>query len=83
MTLFLQGVTWQSLKPHTGLWPLFAIMSAGMVFVGAYIVRLATKTTDIQGRSNSHRERQNLLNVLYSVMILKEKCVEFPTFLFS
>ena len=46
-------MTWQSLKPHTGLWPLFAIMSAGMVFVGAYIVRLATKTTDIQGRSNS------------------------------
>ena len=36
-----------SLRHHMALQPLFAIMAAGMVFVAAYTIRLATKTTDI------------------------------------
>ena len=37
----------KSLKHHTALQPLFVIMGAGIVFVVAYIGRLASKTTDI------------------------------------
>ena len=43
-------MTWSSLKHHVSLQPLFAIMGAGMIFVGAYCVRLATKTTDVNWR---------------------------------
>merc|ERR1712038_2144014 len=50
-TASMQGSTWKSLKPHSGLYPLF-IMGAGMTFVTAYIIRLSTKTTDIQWRRN-------------------------------
>lgn len=42
-----QGLTMESLKRHTALIPLAVIMAAGMTFVGAYIIRLATKTTDV------------------------------------
>ena len=40
-------MTADSLKHHTALQPLFMIMGLGMAFVGAYILRLATKTTDV------------------------------------
>jgi hypothetical protein len=43
----MQGLTWKTLKHHKALQPLFVIIGAGMLFVGAYIVRLASKTTDI------------------------------------
>eukprot|EP00090_Calanus_glacialis_P030293 TRINITY_DN4882_c0_g1_i1.p1 TRINITY_DN4882_c0_g1~~TRINITY_DN4882_c0_g1_i1.p1 ORF type:complete len:117 (+),score=39.02 TRINITY_DN4882_c0_g1_i1:47-397(+) len=43
----LQGMSIKSLKHHTALQPLFVIMGAGIVFVVAYIGRLASKTTDI------------------------------------
>lgn len=36
-----------SLRHHTALQPLFVFMAAGLVFVGAYVIRLGTKTTDI------------------------------------
>ena len=35
----LQGLTIKSLKHHVALQPLFAIIGAGMVFVGAYVFR--------------------------------------------
>jgi hypothetical protein len=35
----MQGLTMKSLKHHTALQPLFVIIGAGMVFVGAYIFR--------------------------------------------
>merc|ERR1712027_195725 len=44
----MQGLSMASMKRHFGLAPLAAIMSAGMAFVTAYIIRLSTKTTDIQ-----------------------------------
>jgi hypothetical protein len=34
-----QGLTLKSIKHHTALQPLFAVIGLGMVFVGAYIVR--------------------------------------------
>jgi len=43
----MQGMTMASLNHHKALQPLFAIIGAGMVFVAAYCVRLATKTTDV------------------------------------
>merc|ERR1712126_37319 len=43
----MQGLTIKSLKHHTALQPLFAIMGVGIVFVCAYIGRLASKTTDV------------------------------------
>jgi len=43
----MQGMTLKSLKHHTALQPLFVIMGAGIVFVCAYIGRLASKTTDV------------------------------------
>merc|ERR1712071_85854 len=43
----MQGMTIKSLKHHTALQPLFIIMGAGIVFVCAYIGRLASKTTDV------------------------------------
>lgn len=43
----MQGLTMKSLKHHTALQPLFAIIGAGMIMVGAYIFRLASKTTDV------------------------------------
>jgi len=43
----MQGLTIKSLKHHTALQPLFIIMGAGIVFVCAYIGRLASKTTDV------------------------------------
>nr|ALS05198.1 NADH dehydrogenase [Tortanus dextrilobatus] len=43
----MQGLTIKSLKHHVALQPLFAIIGAGMIFVGSYVFRLATKTTDI------------------------------------
>jgi len=44
----MQGLSMASMKRHFGLAPLAVIMSAGMAFVTAYIIRLSTKTTDIQ-----------------------------------
>ena len=49
----LQGLSMASMKRHFGLAPLAVIMSAGMAFVTAYIIRLSTKTTDIQARTNT------------------------------
>eukprot|EP00090_Calanus_glacialis_P047144 TRINITY_DN95_c0_g1_i1.p2 TRINITY_DN95_c0_g1~~TRINITY_DN95_c0_g1_i1.p2 ORF type:complete len:117 (+),score=44.53 TRINITY_DN95_c0_g1_i1:53-403(+) len=43
----MQGMTVKSIKHHTALQPLFIIMGAGIVFVCAYIGRLASKTTDV------------------------------------
>merc|ERR1711913_199884 len=43
----MQGLTMKSLKHHTALQPLFIIMGVGIVFVCAYIGRLASKTTDV------------------------------------
>jgi len=43
----MQGLTLKSLKHHVALQPLFVIMGAGIIFVGAYIGRLAMKTTDV------------------------------------
>jgi hypothetical protein len=40
-------MTLKSLKHHIALQPLFVIMGLGIVMVGAYIGRLATKTTDV------------------------------------
>jgi len=48
----MQGMTMASMRRHFGLAPLAAIMSAGMVFVGVYIIRLGTRTTDIQWVKN-------------------------------
>jgi hypothetical protein len=38
----MQGLTMKSLKHHVALQPLFVIIGAGMVFVGAYVFRSAT-----------------------------------------
>jgi len=43
----MQGLTLKSLKHHKALQPLFLIMGGGMIFVCAYIGRLAMKTTDV------------------------------------
>ena len=40
------------LKKHSSLVPLFVIMGAGMTFVAAYCMRLATKTTDVNWSKN-------------------------------
>ena len=47
--------TVSSLKHHIALQPLFVIMAAGMTFVGAYIIRLATKTTDVSWTKKEER----------------------------
>jgi hypothetical protein len=39
----MQGLTMKSLKHHVALQPLFVIIGAGMVFVGAYVFRSATQ----------------------------------------
>eukprot|EP00092_Neocalanus_flemingeri_P008503 GFUD01009160.1.p1 GENE.GFUD01009160.1~~GFUD01009160.1.p1 ORF type:complete len:115 (+),score=30.66 GFUD01009160.1:143-487(+) len=43
----MQGMSIKSLKHHKALWPLFITMAGGIVFVCAYIGRLASKTTDV------------------------------------
>jgi hypothetical protein len=43
----MKGMTLKSLAHEKALQPLFAVIGAGMVMVGAYIIRLGTKTTDI------------------------------------
>jgi hypothetical protein len=43
----MPGLTLASLKHHVALQPLFVIIGGGMVFVCAYIGRLASKTTDV------------------------------------
>jgi len=43
----MQGLCAKSLRHHKALQPLFVIIGAGMIFVGSYIFRLASKTTDI------------------------------------
>jgi len=43
----MQGLTMSSLRHHKALQPLFIIIGGGMIFVGAYLFRLAAKTTDI------------------------------------
>merc|ERR1712024_182031 len=43
----MQGMNLASLKHHVALQPLAIIMVGGMMFVAAYIGRLATKTTDV------------------------------------
>merc|ERR1712123_124551 len=48
----MQGMTMKSLKHHTALQPLFIIMGAGIIFVAAYIGRLASKTTDVNWSKN-------------------------------
>jgi len=48
----MAGMTAKSLKHHIALQPLFVIMGVGLVFVGAYCFRLATKTTDVNWSKN-------------------------------
>merc|ERR1712032_1405364 len=43
----MQGMNLASLRHHVALQPLAIIMVGGMLFVGAYIGRLASKTTDV------------------------------------
>jgi len=43
----MQGLTMNSLRHHVALQPLFVIIGGGMIFVAAYVARLASKTTDI------------------------------------
>ena len=43
----MQGMNVKSLKHHVALQPLFVIIGAGLIFVGSYVIRLASKTTDI------------------------------------
>jgi len=45
-----QGLTLASVKHHVALQPLFVIMGVGIVFVCAYVGRLASKTTDVNWR---------------------------------
>jgi len=45
-----QGLSVASLKHHVALQPLFVIMGVGIVFVCAYVGRLASKTTDVNWR---------------------------------
>jgi len=54
-----QGLTIKSLKHHYALVPLFVIMGAGMIFVGAFIVRLAVYSPDANWRK---REMGDVLN---------------------
>ena len=58
-----QGLTLSSLKHHVALQPLFAIMGLGMIMVGAYLGRLAIKTTDVSWKKeeqpyNYYRNKQ-------------------------
>jgi len=48
----MQGLTMASLNHLKALQPLFAIIGAGMVFVAAYCIRLASKTTDVNWSKN-------------------------------
>merc|ERR1719462_868401 len=50
----MQGMNLASLRHHVALQPLAVIMVGGMIFVGAYIARLAVKTTDV----NCYKARQ-------------------------
>jgi len=43
----MQGMTKKSIQHHKALQPLFIIIGGGMLFVAAYCVRLASKTTDV------------------------------------
>jgi len=43
----MQGLSVKSLKHHVALQPLFVIMTAGIIFVGAYCGRLAFKGHDV------------------------------------
>merc|ERR1719228_2208285 len=43
----MQGLSVKSLKRHVALQPLFIIMTAGIIFVGAYCGRLAFKGHDV------------------------------------
>jgi hypothetical protein len=45
----MQGLTMKSLKHHVALQPLFVIIGAGMVFVGAYVFRSASQSTALTG----------------------------------
>merc|ERR1711973_63443 len=52
----LSGLTWPSLKKNYSLIPLFVIMGAGTVMMVSYIIRLATKTTDVSWRKPKEGE---------------------------
>eukprot|EP00088_Acartia_fossae_P040526 TRINITY_DN4218_c0_g1_i1.p1 TRINITY_DN4218_c0_g1~~TRINITY_DN4218_c0_g1_i1.p1 ORF type:complete len:134 (+),score=39.32 TRINITY_DN4218_c0_g1_i1:58-402(+) len=52
----MQGLTMKSLAHHKALQPLFAIVGGGMIFVAAYIYRLAAKTTDVNWVKNKKVE---------------------------
>eukprot|EP00093_Oithona_nana_P002990 02990.XXX_101774_101356_1 [CDS] Oithona nana genome sequencing. len=43
----IQGMDLKSVKHHTALIPLFAIMGLGMTWVAYYCFRLASSTTDV------------------------------------
>merc|ERR1712059_163921 len=43
----MQGISIKSLKHHVALQPLFIIIGAGMIFVGAYVTRLAVFGLDV------------------------------------
>ena len=53
--LFFQGLTIKSLKHHYALVPLAVIMAAGMIFVGAFCVRLAVYSPETNwSRKDTH-----------------------------
>ena len=58
----------KSLGHHLGIQPLFVIMAAGMTFVAAYTIRLATRTTDIQWVKNDVCMNDNLRDKQFQML---------------
>ena len=67
-SVFLQGMDKKSLGHHLGIQPLFVIMAAGMTFVAAYTIRLATRTTDIQWVKNDVCMNDNLRDKQFQML---------------
>ena len=57
----LQGMDLKSMKHHTALIPLFAIMGLGMTWVTYYCFRLASSTTDVNW-SKKHEPQEYYRN---------------------
>ena len=57
----LQGMDLKSIKHHTALVPLFAIMGLGMTWVTYYCFRLASSTTDVNW-SKKHEPQEYYRN---------------------
>merc|ERR1712080_722091 len=54
----MQGMNLASLRHHVALQPLALIMVGGMIFVGAYIARLAVKARDLGDHMGYYKARQ-------------------------